>query len=198
LARFIPPTARQARRCVVLANRASCPSCSAASMGSRCARGASTTPRPWPRPTLRHYETVAFHTVKTAEDMKRSFVPLRGDPERVGALRQRYSANARGPLLASHGPAKTPTRCCPISMIGRRYLLGHRRPSLRCNMVTSSGMLSACRNSPVGAWRVCFLLRDWNAAEHSSHHSLGGTLAGDDPVGELFARFRYFLDKSRR
>jgi hypothetical protein len=44
-------------------------------------------------------ETIALHTVKTAEDMKRSFVSLRGDPERVGALRQRYGAMARGPLI---------------------------------------------------------------------------------------------------
>ena len=28
-----------------------------------------------------YYETIALHTVKTAEDMKRSFVPLRGDPD---------------------------------------------------------------------------------------------------------------------
>ena len=58
-------------------------------------------------------ETIALHTVKTAEDMKRSFVSLRGDPERVGALRQRYGAMARGPLIGLSWTSKNTDKVLP-------------------------------------------------------------------------------------
>jgi hypothetical protein len=60
-----------------------------------------------------YYETVALHTVKTAEDMKRSFVQLRGDPERVRALRQRYRAKAGGPLIGLSWTSKNTDKVLP-------------------------------------------------------------------------------------
>ena len=100
LARFIAPVARQARRCVVLAEPRLVP------LLQRSFDGIEVRPRGIDDAAAfaeadvgAYYETIAFHSVKTAEDMKRSFVPLRADPTRVAAIRQRYQAQARGPLL---------------------------------------------------------------------------------------------------
>ena len=46
-----------------------------------------------------HYEMIALRYAKTADEMRRSFVPLRADPTLVDALRQRYRLKAHGPLL---------------------------------------------------------------------------------------------------
>ncbi len=59
-----------------------------------------TTLRLSPRSTsLAYYETIAFHYAKTADEMKRSFVPLRADPTRVTSIRQRYKTDSHGPLI---------------------------------------------------------------------------------------------------
>ena len=46
-----------------------------------------------------YYETIALHYANTAEEMRRSFVPLRADPTRSGALQRRYKLGSSGPLL---------------------------------------------------------------------------------------------------
>jgi hypothetical protein len=44
-------------------------------------------------------ETIAFHYAKNAEEMRRCFVRLRADPERVKSIRRRYKLTSRGPLI---------------------------------------------------------------------------------------------------
>ena len=114
LARFIAPAARQARRCVVLAEPRLVP------LLQRSFDGVEVRPRGIDEAAAfaeadvtAYYETIALHTVKTAEDMKRSFVSLRGDPDRVGALRRRYSANARGPLIGLSWTSKNTDKVLP-------------------------------------------------------------------------------------
>jgi hypothetical protein len=60
-----------------------------------------------------YYETIALHTVKTAEDMRRAFVPLRADPKRVASIRQRYHAESRGPLLGISWGSSNPDKLLP-------------------------------------------------------------------------------------
>jgi hypothetical protein len=114
LARFIAPAARQARRCVVLAEPRLVPLLQRSFDGTEVRpRGIDDDAALAEADVAAYYETVALHTVKTAEDMKRSFVQLRGDPERVGALRQRYSAKARGPLIGLSWTSKNTDKVLP-------------------------------------------------------------------------------------
>ena len=152
LARFIAPAARQARRCVVLAEPRLVPLLQRSFDGIEVRpRGIDEAAAFAEADVAAYYETIALHTVKTAEDMKRSFVSLRGDPERVGALRQRYQANARGPLLGLSWTSKNTDKVLPDLKDWSHCSAGRRRLSSRCNMVTSSVISSACRSSPAAA-----------------------------------------------
>jgi hypothetical protein len=114
LARFIAPAARQARRCVVLAEPRLVPLLQRSFDGIEVRpRGGDDAAALAEADVAAYYETVALHTVKTAEDMKRSFVPLRGDLERVAALRQRYSAKAAGPLIGLSWTSKNTDKVLP-------------------------------------------------------------------------------------
>jgi hypothetical protein len=114
LARFIAPVAKQARRCVVLAEPRLVPLLQRSFDGIEVRpRGIDEAAAFAEADVAAYYETIALHTVKTAEDMKRSFVSLRGDPERVGALRQRYGANARGPLIGISWTSKNTDKVLP-------------------------------------------------------------------------------------
>jgi hypothetical protein len=114
LARFIAPAARQARRCVVLAEPRLVPLLQRSFDGIEVRpRGIDDDAALAEADVAAYYETVALHTVKTAEDMKRSFVQLRGDPERVRALRQRYRAKAGGPLIGLSWTSKNTDKVLP-------------------------------------------------------------------------------------
>jgi hypothetical protein len=114
LARFTAPAARQARRCVVLAEPRLVPLLQRSFDGIEVRpRGIDDAAALAEADVAAYYETVALHTVKTAEDMKRSFVQLRGDPERVRALRQRYRAKAGGPLIGLSWTSKNTDKVLP-------------------------------------------------------------------------------------
>ena len=92
-ARFIAPAARQARRCVVLAEPRLVPLLQRSFDGIEVRpRGIDDAAAFAEADVAAYYETIALHTVKTAEDMKRAFVSVAWRPERVGAIRQRYQA----------------------------------------------------------------------------------------------------------
>ena len=100
MARFIAPVAEQARRCTVLAEPRLVP------LLGRSFAGAFVRPRGIEdaaafaeADVAAYYETIAFHYARTAEEMRRSFVPLSADPTRAGALRQRYKLGSNGPLI---------------------------------------------------------------------------------------------------
>jgi hypothetical protein len=100
LARFIAPVAQRARRCIVLAEprlvpllRRSFPGVDVRPRGTDDAAAFAEAD------VAAYYETIAFHYAKNAEEMRRSFVPLRADPTLVGSIRQSYKLRSRGPLL---------------------------------------------------------------------------------------------------
>jgi hypothetical protein len=114
LARFIAPAARQARRCVVLAEPRLVPLLQRSFDGIEVRpRGIDNEAALAEADVAAYFETVALHTVKTADDMKRSFVRLRGDPERVDTLRRRYSAKAAGPLIGLSWTSKNTDKVLP-------------------------------------------------------------------------------------
>jgi hypothetical protein len=100
LARFIAPVAKQARRCIVLAEPR------LVALLARSFPGVEVRPRGVDDNAAfaeadvdAYYETVAFQTAKDAEQVRRSFVPLRADPAVAEKLRQRYRVSADGPLI---------------------------------------------------------------------------------------------------
>ena len=113
LSTFIAPAAKQARRCIVLGERRILPLAAqlrwdrGPSAGDRRRRGPCRGGR------CRLLQTIALHTVKTAEDMRRAFVPLRADPKRVASIRQRYHAESRGPLLGISWGSSNPDKLLP-------------------------------------------------------------------------------------
>ena len=112
LARFIAPVAKQARRCIVLAEPRLVPLLQRSFDGIEVRpRGIDEAAAFAEADVAAYYETIALYTVKTAEDMKRSFVSLRGAPERVGALRQRYGA--RAPLIGLSWTSKNTDKVLP-------------------------------------------------------------------------------------
>ncbi|MGB0057750.1 MAG: hypothetical protein WBQ20_13560, partial [Methyloceanibacter sp.] len=100
LARFIAPVAERARRCMVLAEPRLVP------LLRRSFAGVDVRPRDVDDSAAlaevevaAYYETIAFHFAKTAEEMRRSFVALRGDPALITSIRQRYTKISHGPLV---------------------------------------------------------------------------------------------------
>jgi hypothetical protein len=100
LARFIAPVAERARRCMVLAEPRLVP------LLRRSFAGVDVRPRDVDDSAAlaevevaAYYETIAFHFTKTAEEMRRSFVALRGDPALISSIRQRYTKISHGPLV---------------------------------------------------------------------------------------------------
>jgi hypothetical protein len=100
LARFIAPAAQQARRCVVLAEHRLVPLLARSFPGVDVRpRGVDDAAAFAEADVSAYYETIALHTAKTAEEMKRSFVPLRADPALAGTLRRRYRLRPDGPII---------------------------------------------------------------------------------------------------
>lgn len=100
LARFIAPVARKASRCIVLSEPRLVP------LLARSFPGVDVRPRGVDDATVfaeadfgAYYETIAFHTAKTAEEMRRSFVPVRADATLAKRLRQRFKVKPDGPLI---------------------------------------------------------------------------------------------------
>ena len=114
LARFIAPAAKQARRCIVLGERRIVPLLQRSFDGIEVRpRGIDDAAALAEADVAAYYETIALHTVKTAEDMRRAFVPLRADPKRVASIRQRYHAESRGPLLGISWGSSNPDKLLP-------------------------------------------------------------------------------------
>ncbi len=100
LARFIAPVAKQARRTIVLAEprlvpllHRSFPSADVRPRGVDDAAAFAEVD------VAAYYATVAFHYAKSAEELRRSLVPLRPDPARVQTIRRRYQLQSDGPLV---------------------------------------------------------------------------------------------------
>ena len=100
LARFVAFVSQRARRCIVLTETRLVP------LLRRSLSGIDVRPRGdddaaaiSEADVAAYFETIAFHYAKNAEEMSRSFVPLRADPTRVNAIRQRYGAKSHGPLI---------------------------------------------------------------------------------------------------
>jgi hypothetical protein len=96
LARFIAPVAQKASRCIVLAEPRLVP------LLARSFPGVDVRPRDIDDAAAfaeadvgAYYETIAFHTAKTAEEMRRSFVPVHADPTLADTLRQRFKVRGR-------------------------------------------------------------------------------------------------------
>ena len=100
LARFIAPVAQRARRCIVLAEPRLVP------LLRRSFDRLDVRPRDVDDDAAfdevdvaAYYETIAFHYVKTVEEMRSSFVPLAADPTIVASIRRRYKRGSHGPLV---------------------------------------------------------------------------------------------------
>ena len=100
LARFIDPVAQRARRCIVLAEARLVPLLRRSFPGVDVRpRGIDDTAAFAEADVTAYYETIALRYAKTADEMRRSFVPLRADPTLANSIRQRYRLKARGPLI---------------------------------------------------------------------------------------------------
>jgi hypothetical protein len=114
LARFIAPVAQRARRCIVLSEwrlvpllRRSFPEAEVRP------RGIDDDPIWAEADVAAYYETIAFHYAKTAEEMRRSFAPLRADPSLVGSIRQRYDLRSDRPLIGISWWSKNKRKLLP-------------------------------------------------------------------------------------
>jgi hypothetical protein len=100
LARFIAPAAKQAKRCIVLAEKRLVPLLARSFPGVDVRpRGVDDAAAFAEADVSAYYETIALHTARNAEEMRSSFVPLRADPALAATLRQRYKGDADGPLV---------------------------------------------------------------------------------------------------
>jgi hypothetical protein len=100
LSRFIAPAARAARRCIVLTEPRLVPLFDRSFPGIEArVRGTDNKASLAEADVVASYETIALYQVRDAEEMRRAFVPLRPDPERVASLRQRYRRISKGPLI---------------------------------------------------------------------------------------------------
>jgi hypothetical protein len=100
LTRFIAPLAQRARRCIVLAESRLVPLLqrSFPEVDVR-PRGVDDAAAFAEADVATHYETVALHYAKTADELRRSIVRLRADPTLADSIRQRYRRKSNGPLL---------------------------------------------------------------------------------------------------
>jgi SAM-dependent methyltransferase len=114
LARFIDFASNRARRCIVLTEdrlvpllRRSFPRVDVRARGIDDAAALSEAD------VTAYFETIAFHCAKNAEEMRRSFVPLRADPSRVNAIRQRYRRGFPGPLIGISWTSSNKSKVLP-------------------------------------------------------------------------------------
>jgi hypothetical protein len=100
LARFIALVSDRARHCIVLTEKRLVPLLRRSFSGTDVRpMGIDDAAVMSEADVIAYFETIAFHHVKSAEAMKRSFVPLRADPSRVSAIRQHYKQRSSGPLI---------------------------------------------------------------------------------------------------
>ena len=100
LSRFIALVAERARGCIVLTEKRLVPLLRRSFAGTDVRpKGSDDAAAMSEADVGAYFETIAFHYAKNAEDLRRSFVPLRADPSRVRAIRQRYKQNSAGPLI---------------------------------------------------------------------------------------------------
>ena len=100
LARFIAFVSDRARRCIVVTEKRLVPLLSRSFPGVDVRpRGIDDAAAISEADVAAYFETIAFHFAKNSEEMRRSFVPLRADPSRVNAIRQRYKMKSDGPLI---------------------------------------------------------------------------------------------------
>ena len=124
MARFIAPVAQRARRCIVLAERRLVPLLRRSFPGVDVRpRGTDDAAALAEADVAAYYETIAIHYAKTAEEMRRSFVPLRPDPSRVASIRQRYRLTSPGPLIGISWWSSTEKKVLP-DLEGWAPLLG--------------------------------------------------------------------------
>ncbi|MGD9501087.1 MAG: hypothetical protein AB7V40_01205 [Methyloceanibacter sp.] len=100
MSRFIPFVSERARRCIVLTEKRLVPLLSRSFPGVDVrARGADDEAAMAEADVAAYWETIALHCAKNAEELRRSFVPLRADPTRTASIRHRYKRKAPGPLI---------------------------------------------------------------------------------------------------
>jgi hypothetical protein len=100
LARFIAFVSDRARRCIVLTEKRLVPLLRRSFSGADIReKGIDDAAAMSEADVAAYFETIAFHHVKNAEEMRQSFTPLRADPTRVGAIRQRYEQKSPGPFI---------------------------------------------------------------------------------------------------
>jgi hypothetical protein len=100
MSRFIPFVADRAGRCIVLTEKRLVPLLRRSFPKAEVrARGADDAAAMAEADIVAYFETIAFHYAKNAEAMRQSFVPLRADPSRVDAIRQRYKRESPGRLI---------------------------------------------------------------------------------------------------
>jgi hypothetical protein len=100
LARFIAPASQCAHRCIVLTEKRLVPLLGRSFSGIDVRpRGVDDAGAMAEADVAAYLETIAFHYAKNSEELRRCFVRLRADPERVNSIRQRYKRTPCGPLI---------------------------------------------------------------------------------------------------
>ncbi len=98
--RFIAPVAARAKRCIVLAEPRLVPILRRTFEGVDVrTRGIDDNDALAEADVVASYETLGFHLAKTAEDLTRSFIPLRADPALVASFREHYRREIAGSLV---------------------------------------------------------------------------------------------------
>jgi len=114
LSRFISPVAQRARRCIVLAEPRLVPLLRRTFPGVDVhPRGADDDAALAEVEFTAYYQTIAAHHARTADEMRRSFVPLLPDPSRVASIRQRYRSVSHGPLIGISWWSRTKRKDLP-------------------------------------------------------------------------------------
>lgn len=114
LSRFLAPVAERAGRCIVLTERRLVPLLRRSFAGTDVRpKGGDDAAAMSEADVIAYFETIALHYAKNAEEMRRSFVPLRADPARVSAIRQRYKQNSPGPLIGISWASSNESKVLP-------------------------------------------------------------------------------------
>ena len=114
MARFIAFVSQCARRCIVLTEKRLVPLLRRSFSGIDVRpRGIDDAAAISDADVAAYFETIAFHYAKNSEEMRRSFVPLRADPTRVNAIRQRYKQKSHGPLIGISWASSNKNKALP-------------------------------------------------------------------------------------
>lgn len=112
--RFIGPVARQAGRCIVLAESRMVPILRRSFPSADIRAGGVDDAEAWNEAdVVAHFGTLAWRFARSSGDLARSLVPFRADPQLTASIRDRYLSEGAAPLVGIAWTSKRTDRDVP-------------------------------------------------------------------------------------